>query len=149
MKLSVIIPARNAATHLDPLLAALRPQLFPDDECFLVDDGSTDDTAQIAKRHGIFVLAMKTPGGPAAARNLGASSAGGDVLIFLDADVVPHDGLLERMRQQLQQSPDMSALFGSYDVNPYEKSTLSRFRNLLHCYTHQHGNHDASTFWTG
>jgi glycosyltransferase involved in cell wall biosynthesis len=131
------------------LLSALCPQLLPDDECFLVDDASTDETAQIAKLYGISVLALESRGGPAAARNLGTRHAAGDVLVFLDSDVVPHAGLLGQIREQLQQSPDVSALIGSYDTKPADQSTVSRFRNLLHCYTHHRGNQDASTFWAG
>src|SRR6185436_1526175 len=114
MKLSVIIPARNAAMHLRYLLSALLPQLLPDDECFVVDDASSDDTARIARDHAVPVLRIETRGGPAAARNLGASHATGDILVFLDADVVPYPGLLGRMREQLRQAPGLSALIGSY-----------------------------------
>jgi glycosyltransferase involved in cell wall biosynthesis len=147
--LSVVIPARNAAAHVDGLLAALLPQLLPGDECFLVDDCSPDGAAQIAKEHGVTVVSSGKRAGPAAARNLGARQSTRDVLVFLDSDVAPHPGLLSRMREQLRRSPDLDALFGSYDANPPAPSTVSRFRNLLHCYTHRQGDPDASTFWAG
>ncbi|MEO8099606.1 MAG: glycosyltransferase family 2 protein [Acidobacteriota bacterium] len=149
MKISVVIPARNAAEHLDHLFRALLPQLLPGDECFLVDDASTDDTGQVAKRHGIQVLALEIRGGPAAARNMGVRHASGELVVFLDADVVPHEGLLQQMRIQMREAPYLAALIGSYDANPYAQSTVSRFRNLLHCYTHHNGSQDASTFWAG
>jgi glycosyltransferase involved in cell wall biosynthesis len=149
MKLSVVIPAKNAAAHLNYVLPALLPQLLPDDECFVIDDASSDATGEIAQGYGVSVVLLKMPSGPSVARNLGATRATGDILVFLDSDVVPHPGLLDKMREQLHQAPDLSALIGSYDANPAAQSTVSRFRNLLHCYTHQHGNQDASTFWTG
>jgi glycosyltransferase involved in cell wall biosynthesis len=149
LRLSVVIPARNAALHLAPLLAALAPQLLPGDECIVVDDASTDNSARIAEEHGVAILSLLRRGGPSAARNAGAKRATGDVLVFLDADVAPHPGLLSRFRERLEQSPGLSAVFGSYDANPSAPSTVSRFRNLLHCYTHRTGNPDAGTFWAG
>ena len=149
MKLSVVIPARNAAEHLDHLLGALLPQLLPGDECLLVDDASDDGSGKIAERLGILVLTRETRGGPAAARNLGAQRSSGDILLFLDADVVPHRDLLQGMRRHLAEAPSLSAVIGSYDADPFERATVSRFRNLLHCFTHHHGSQDASTFWAG
>ena len=149
MHLSVVIPARNASEHLDPLLSALLPQLLPDDECMLVDDASEDLTGEIARRYGVKVLRIDIRGGPAAARNAGAALAVGDLLVFLDADVVPHADLFVRIREQMHRFPLVSALIGSYDNQPFASSTVSRFRNLLHCFTHHNGDPDASTFWAG
>ena len=149
LRLSVVIPAYNAALHLGPLLSALAPQLLSCDECIVVDDASSDDSARLAESHGMVVLALSRRSGPSAARNAGAKRAAGDVLVFLDADVVPHSDLLARIRERLSQSPFLAAVFGSYDANPWGPSTVSRFRNLLHCYTHRTANPDAGTFWAG
>jgi glycosyltransferase involved in cell wall biosynthesis len=149
MKLSVIIPARNASSHLEHLLSALVPQLTSEDECLLIDDASTDDTGDLARRRNVTVLKMDARGGPAAARNEGAKHATGDVLLFLDADVVPHSDLLRRVSEEMMLRPEIDALMGSYDANPSGETTVSRFRNLLHCYTHHHGNPEAGTFWAG
>ena len=149
MKLSVVIPARNAAVDLPHLLAALLPQLTPDDECVLVDDASEDETGSIALRHSIQVLRLGERSGPAAARNHGVQAVSGTVVVFLDADVVPHPGLIHAIRQHLRTSSEFSAVIGSYDKQPHSQATVSRFRNLLHCYTHHHGNREAATFWAG
>jgi glycosyltransferase involved in cell wall biosynthesis len=118
-------------------------------ECIVVDDGSTDHSAQVAAAFGAQVLCRAHSGGPAAARNLGAASASGDWLLFLDADVVPHPDLLVRLNALLSQEPHLAACFGSYDDQPAAPGLVSQFRNLLHHFTHQNGCPEARTFWAG
>lgn len=87
MKVSVIIPAYNEAERigavLEVLLAAEKV-----DEIILVDDASTDGTAQVAKRYGVKVLSLPENMGKAAALDHGVKLARNDVFLFLDADLV-------------------------------------------------------------
>ena len=94
---SVVVPAHDAAHFLDACLAHLEGSTEAPLECIVVDDGSTDDTAAVAPRHGVTVLATDGRRGPAHARNLGARHARGDVLFFLDADVCVHPGTRQRV----------------------------------------------------
>lgn len=93
---SVIVPARNCAAHLERCLAALAAQdLAEPYEVILVDNGSTDGTAEIAERHGAPVRVIRQDNrGPAEARNRGAAEASGSVLAFTDADCMPCPGWL-------------------------------------------------------
>jgi glycosyltransferase involved in cell wall biosynthesis len=85
-RLSVIIPALNEAGHLPALLEALNAQTLKPDEIIVADAGSKDGTPELARERGAIVV----PGGrPGPGRNAGARAASGDVLFFLDADVVP------------------------------------------------------------
>ncbi|XGV86874.1 MAG: glycosyltransferase family 2 protein [Limnothrix sp. BL-A-16] len=87
-KVSVIIPAYNAAATLPETLAALRSQTWADWEAIVVDDGSTDQTGEIALQTAdprIRVL-RQTNGGQAIARNCGLAAARGSLIAFLDAD---------------------------------------------------------------
>lgn len=95
---SVIIPARNAGTTLRACLEALSRQTAGDRllEVIVVDDGSTDDTAAQAREAGAQVL-QQSPRGAAAARNLGAAHARGDILLFTDADCEPATSWVEAM----------------------------------------------------
>lgn len=125
---SVIIPAFNAEESLGACLDALAAQGVPGQgrELIVVDDRSTDRTSQVASRPGVTVLTG--PGtGPAGARNVGARAAGGDVLIFLDADTVPQPHWLDGMVAPLR-DPVVVAVKGRYCTD--QRSVLARFAQL-------------------
>jgi glycosyltransferase involved in cell wall biosynthesis len=84
---SVVVPARDAASHLPRCLDALSHSHYTRFEIIVVDDASTDATADIARSRGCKVLRLDAQSGPAAARNRGAREARGDLLLFVDADV--------------------------------------------------------------
>jgi GT2 family glycosyltransferase len=150
VNLSVIIPVYNGGEGLDLCLKALAASTCPPDEIIVVDDTSTDASASLAAKLGAIVLSLSDgPRGPARARNHGAASAQGDVLVFLDADVVSHPDTLGRIKTYLTTLPEIAALFGSYDTDPPVPGLVSRYKNLLHHYIHQHGRTEASTFWAG
>jgi glycosyltransferase involved in cell wall biosynthesis len=88
---SVIIPARDAGGTIGATLAGLERQDFDGEfEVIVVDDQSTDDTAEIAERSLCVRAVLRTPGvGPGRARNAGAAAARGELLAFLDADCQP------------------------------------------------------------
>jgi glycosyltransferase involved in cell wall biosynthesis len=96
--ISVVIPARNEAMRIGRTVATVLEQglrLGIALEAIVVDDGSTDETTEIARRAGARVLALPgSSGNPGRARNHGARAATGDLLVFLDADCVPRDGWL-------------------------------------------------------
>jgi glycosyltransferase involved in cell wall biosynthesis len=103
----VVIPARNAASRLPRVLDALAHQTAPADlfEAIVVDDGSTDGTADLARAgEGVRLLRAPAQGRQAAARNHGAAEARGRVLAFLDADCVPHADWIERGLAELEAS---------------------------------------------
>jgi glycosyltransferase involved in cell wall biosynthesis len=149
MPISVVIPVYNAAEHLGACLAHLEASTSAPLECIVVDDGSTDGSAEVARRHGAKVLSSGGRAGPARARNIGARAARGEILFFLDSDVCVHPDTLERLRKDFQEDPTLDALIGSYDASPGSKDFLSQYKNLMHCFVHQHGRRDACTFWSG
>ena len=146
---SIIVPVYNNARDLDTCLTALIATACPGSEIIVVDDGSTDDTPTVAAQKGVRVLGLVKNAGPAAARNYGARHAQGDILFFVDADVVVQPGVVCRVAQAFEEHPDLAAVFGSYDACPRARGVVSQYRNLLHHFVHQQGHPAASTFWAG
>src|SRR5581483_8555183 len=124
--LSAIVPATNAPPTLEACRDAIQAADEAPEELIVVLEGA----------------------GPADARNRGAARATGDVLVFVDADVVVHGDAFARIRRAFE-DPSLVALFGSYDDRPAAPGTVSVFRNLLHHHVHQSGAGPATTFWAG
>jgi len=86
-RISVVIPAHNAAAYLSESLDSVLAQTLPAAEILVVDDGSTDGTADVASRFGRAVRVVRQPqSGVSVARNIGLDRAAGDLIAFLDAD---------------------------------------------------------------
>jgi len=116
--ISVVVPAHNAARTLETCLRALNQQSISRSEyqVIVVDDGSTDATALIAKAAGARVATsgrVGRPAGPAAARNAGVREASGDVILFTDADCEPLPDWIERMAAPLV-DPGVVGVKGAY-----------------------------------
>ena len=82
-KISIIIPAYNEAKRIGNVLSKI-----PDfaDEIIVVDDGSKDNTAEVAKKYGANIIRLKENQGKGAAINAGMKEATGDIIVFIDAD---------------------------------------------------------------
>jgi len=123
--ISIVIPAYNAGRTIAACLdacAALQPPPF---ECIVVDDGSSDDTVDIATRHGARVLRQENAG-PATARNFGAAHAKGDWIAFTDADCVPASDWLLALARAMR--PAAAAVGGTYGI----VNTRSRLARIVH-----------------
>jgi GT2 family glycosyltransferase len=125
--LTAVIPATNAPSTLGACLNAIAAAEGPPEQVVVVKEG----------------------GGPASARNAGAADATCDVVVFVDADVLPHADAFTRIRDAFDGDPGLTAVFGSYDDTPADPGTVSQFRNLLHHHIHQQGAGAAPTFWAG
>jgi len=147
--ISVIIPVFNAEQDLGSALRSLALSIELPIECIVVDDGSTDGSAEVARKFGATVISMEKRGGPAIARNRGASGASGDILFFLDSDVCVRPETVQRIASAFANDLGLSALIGSYDDDPHRQDFISQYRNLMHHYVHQSGQEAASTFWSG
>ena len=110
-RVSVVIPVRDAARYLDAALASVAAQTHRPHEVIVVDDGSRDDSAQVAERRGARVERQPARGA-AAARNRGLELATGDLLAFLDADDLWPADKLERQVAILERHAEVDLLFG-------------------------------------
>ena len=147
--ISIIVPVYNNPSDLRECLSALIASSCPRSEMIVVDDGSTDDTPSVATDMGVAVLRLAKNSGPSAARNYGVRHARGEIIFFVDADVVVMPGAVSRVLKTFNEKPDVDAVFGSYDACPRANGVVSQYRNLLHHFVHQTGNPEASTFWAG
>jgi hypothetical protein len=149
LRLSIIVPAYNHRGDLQQCVAALSAAAGTNSEIIVVDDGSTEELRSVVTDSGTDVLRLSRNSGPSSARNLGARHARGDILLFVDSDLVVAPGAVNALIQRLEADPTVAAAFGSYDNHPQAKGVVSQYRNLLHHYVHQTGNVEASTFWAG
>jgi glycosyltransferase involved in cell wall biosynthesis len=148
--ISVVVPAYNAERTLDTALAPLVGLLLDREivELIVVDDGSTDATAWVAKEAGARVVPSGGRLGPAGARNVGAAAAKGNILWFVDADVVVHPDGAKILKEAFDRSK-AAAVFGIYDEFPAATNFLSHYRNLAHRHHHVRAGRNAETFFAG
>lgn len=147
--ISVIVPVHNSPALLRLCIEQLLASTFSSFEVIVVDDASTDDTANIASSLGVRLLRLDQNAGPAVARNRGAEISRGDYIMFLDADVCVTPHTMGQVAGTFAQNPELAAIFGSYDTKPMEENVLSQFKNLFHHYVHQNSQVQATTFWSG
>jgi GT2 family glycosyltransferase len=146
---SVVIPVYNGGSDFEKCLAAVRRSSFNDYELIVVDDGSTDNSAQVAAQHGARIISLQSKHGPAYARNRGVEIARGSLVLFLDGDVCVHHDTLEKVVQYFHAHASADAVIGSYDDRPEDQTFVSQYKNLFHHYIHQNSKQQASTFWAG
>ena len=109
MKISVIIPVRNGSNYLKEALESIAAQGL-DTETIVVDDGSVDNTAEIAAVFGARVLRHPESRGQVVAKNTGLAAATGDCVLFLDHDDRIREGALRTMGEALQAHPEAAAV---------------------------------------
>lgn len=146
---SVVIASYNAGPFLERSLRSLRASTVLPLEVIVVDDCSTDNSIVRAQEMGATVLRTAVNGGPARARNLGAQSAKGDILFFIDSDVCIHPDTVSLVQDALETDASLDAVIGAYDDAPDSHEFFSQYRNLMHCFVHRTGSREAFTFWSG
>lgn len=110
---SVVVPTRDRAGYLDVALGSLRAQEgAPAHELLVVDDSSSDETLEVAARHGVRAVAVQKPGGLNAARNTGLDQTTAPLVAFVDDDVLVPPGWLAALVRGAARHPDADAFGG-------------------------------------
>lgn len=146
--ISVVIPAYNYARTLPRAVESVVAQLGPHRELMVINDGSTDDTAQVLallqEQHpGRFRVIHKENGGLSSVRNRGIDEARGDYLVFLDADDEMAPDALEMLETHIRQHPETRMIIGGHWAvwpdgkrrkhlpGPLPKTAVGRLRGYL------------------
>ena len=116
-QVSVIVPAYNVRSYIEPALVSLQNQSFPDFEAIIVDDGSTDGTAEVVKgfceRDSRFQLLQKQNGGLSSARNYGIRHARAPYIALLDGDDVYEPDKLATHIAILDRAPEVGVVYSA------------------------------------
>lgn len=123
-QISVVIPCFNQARYLDQAIASVLCQSWPRVEIIIVNDGSTDHTAEVAAQHPQVRYFYQVNQGRSAARNFGARQSSGAYLVFLDADDELLPNALEDGMKCFDQHPDSGFVYGQYRLIAADGSPL-------------------------
>jgi glycosyltransferase involved in cell wall biosynthesis len=111
--ISIVIPCYNAARFLRQAIESALTQTYPAREVIVVDDGSTDDSAEIAESYGEKVRVIRQHNqGQSIARNVGTAASKGDYLLYLDADDLLAVDALKVLAAAVTSQPDCVAVMG-------------------------------------
>lgn len=130
--ISIVIPVKDRAAELQRCLTSLSNLNYPQGklQVIVVDDGSSDDSALVARRFGAMVVPSGGSGrGPAAARNVGASMAGGEILAFIDSDCSASREWLNELLPAFN-NPAMAAVGGQVD-GMCSESAVDRYETVM------------------
>jgi len=126
-RFAVIIPAFNASATLRQAVDSVLAQTYAPHEIIVIDDGSTDATAQVARSYGTRVtLISQGNSGVSAARNAGARAANAEWLCFLDADDWYYPERLAAYAAMIRDVPDLEFLTGDFDYVDAQGNHLRR-----------------------
>jgi len=146
-RISVVMPVYNAAATLAECLTRLCNSTFGDFEIVMVDDGSTDQSRAIAANFPVRIVPSPGRVGPAVARNLGARMAEGDVIFFIDSDVMVRPDTLTRIATALEQG-DVEGVVGVQAADMRHRDLVSQYKNLWMRWTYVRKTGDVPLFYT-
>src|SRR3989304_6972231 len=113
--ISVIIALYNAENVIGRCLESVYRSSFKDYEVIVVDDCSTDNSYEVAKRFPCRLFSLSVNSGPAQARNFGVEQSKGDILLFIDSDTEVDKDALGLLNETFKQENDMAAVVGLPD----------------------------------
>jgi len=129
MKISVVIPAYNAAQYIAQAIQSVLVQTRPADEIIIVDDGSTDETADVIRSFGDkVILIQQQNAGVSVARNTGINASAGNWIAFLDADDEWLPEKLQLQCEHLEHNPELSWTTGMYYYCDCEQNHKQTFK---------------------
>jgi glycosyltransferase involved in cell wall biosynthesis len=139
-KVSVIICVYNAERTIGETLACVFGSTLPVSyEVIVVDDASTDSTADICEEYNVRMVRLTETQGPARARNIGVRESKGEIILFLDSDVTFASDLLGRMLDRMRLEPDLAGVGSISSPVPLNPGFYSRYFALQEFYRNTRG----------
>jgi glycosyltransferase involved in cell wall biosynthesis len=133
MKISIIIPVYNSSLTLKECLDVVFGSNFNNFEVIIVSDNSSDNSVKIAKQYQCKIIELSQNKGPAFARNRGAQEAEGDILLFLDSDVVIKKEALKYLSDKFFDD-EINAIQGIYSHEPVYKNMATQYQQSYTSY---------------
>lgn len=121
IEVSLVIPVRNEADSIAPLLDSILRQTYAPNQVILVDGGSTDGTVGIIQsltaNNSLFSVIEAGRASPGKGRNIGISAARYDWIALADAGMVLEPTWMQYLVQALENEPDLQVIYGNYEPN--------------------------------
>uniref|UniRef100_UPI0040476655 glycosyltransferase family 2 protein n=1 Tax=Mariniflexile sp. TaxID=1979402 RepID=UPI0040476655 len=145
-KVSIVVPCYNQAQYLDEALESVLSQTYENWECIIVDDGSTDNTQELAEKWILkdnkFKYLVKNNGGLCSARNFGIEQAQGIYILPLDADDKIAESYIALAMGAFEKDMDLRVVYchaekfgletGAWNLKPFSLFNLSQ-NNMIFC----------------
>lgn len=136
--ISIVIPTYNSDKLIANLLDSVFKSRVNDFEVIIVDDCSTDKTVEIVKNYPVKLVELRENSGPAKARNAGVKAAKGNIIFFLDADVIVMDGTIKEVEDYFDKNPLSNCVIGICTKEPLNEGFVPRYMALFE-YIHLSG----------
>lgn len=132
-KISLIVPVYNSESTLKECLDSIFLSSFKEFEVIVISDNSSDKSAQIAKKYNCKVIELSENMGPAYVRNLGAKNAEGEILFFIDSDIVIKPNSLSCIKDSFDNN-EVNVIQGIYSHKPDYNNVVTQFQQSFLCY---------------
>ncbi|MDI6785211.1 MAG: glycosyltransferase family 2 protein [bacterium] len=134
--ISIIIPVYNASNTLKECLEAIFASNYSNYEVILIDDCSTDNSLEIANNFPCKIVKLSQKSGAAAARNKGAETAQGEIIFFIDSDIIITPNALSIINENFS-NLEISGVVGLLSAKLRFKNFASQYKNLWMHYTYK------------
>jgi glycosyltransferase involved in cell wall biosynthesis len=148
LHISVIVPIRDGTDSLRQCLTSLKRSDFPRFEVIVVDDCSKEDCSELVRSYGFKAVRLNKPRGAWYARNKGAQMATGEILAFVDGDMVVQPNALQRIHDRLSRS-QCAAVSGVCGFETNSKKLVTWYKNLWMYYSYTNSPEDFDWFISG
>ena len=134
-KISIVIPTWNSQDTIAECLSSIYAQECIDFcEVIVVDDCSTDATLDIIEKFPCKIVRLTKHSGAAVARNEGVKQSTGDIVLFLDSDVLLQNGMIRYIIHRFEENPEVDVIQGVYTKYPAKENLSSLARNYYKCH---------------